>query len=89
MLNKNCVAFGLLIGAVMPAITWIVFSLILQNDAIIMDKPAAPYLIATVLNLVLLRYYFKNNMDKTVNGIMIVTFAVMLLVFTFKMHITS
>lgn len=87
MLTKNSVAFGLFIGAVLPTIAWIIFSLVLQNDAIIMDKPAAPYLIATVLNLVLLRYFFKNNMDKTVSGIMMVTFAVMLLIFMFKMRV--
>jgi hypothetical protein len=40
-----------------------------------MDKPAAPYLIAIGLNLILLRFSAKAYLDKTSNGIMIATFA--------------
>lgn len=86
MLTKNSVPFGFLIGSLLPAITWLVFGVILHNEALIMDKPAAPYLIAICLNLVLLRYCFRNNMEKAANGIMMTTFGIMLAVFIFKIH---
>jgi sulfite exporter TauE/SafE len=87
MFKKNNLLLGMLYGLVPPAFAWLVFNYILHNEAIIMDKPAAPYLLAIGLNLLLLRYSAKNYLDKTSNGIMISTFVCMLLVFILKMHI--
>jgi len=87
MLSKNNMLAGLLAGSVLPIIVWLIFGYYLHNDAIIMDKPAVPYLIAIALNLLMLRYCFKNGLDKTASGVMMVTFAVMLAVFIFKIHI--
>ena len=86
MLNKNTVGLGLAIGSILPALSWIVFEYVLHDDAIIMDKPAVPYLIAIGLNLLLLRYCFKNKLDNTAKGIMMLTFAFTLVVFLFKIH---
>jgi hypothetical protein len=86
MLNKNTVGLGLAIGSILPALSWIVFEYILHDDAIIMDKPAVPYLIAIGLNLLFLRYCFKNKLDNTAKGIMMLTFAFTLVVFLFKIH---
>jgi hypothetical protein len=86
MLNKNSVGLGLLVGSILPVICWVLFEFVLHNDAIIMDKPAVPYLIAIGLNLVLLRYCFKNNLEDTAKGIMMFTFAFMLVIFIFKTH---
>ncbi|OOQ60034.1 hypothetical protein BC343_27285 [Mucilaginibacter pedocola] len=59
----------------------------MHNDAIIMNKPAVPYLLAIVLNLVLLRYFFRKDMQELVKGIMMATFAFMLIVFIFKIRV--
>ncbi|MCQ6958427.1 hypothetical protein [Mucilaginibacter aquariorum] len=85
MFKKNNLYLGILYGCVIPAIAWLVFSLLLKNSSFL-DKPAAPYLIAIGLNLILLRFSAKAYLDKTSNGIMIATFACTLLVFVFKMH---
>lgn len=87
MFKKNNLLLGILYGIIPPAFAWLVFNYILHNEAMIMDKPAAPYLLAIGLNLLLLRYSAGNYLDKTSNGIMISTFVCMLLVFIFKMHI--
>jgi hypothetical protein len=87
MFKSNNLLLGMLYGIILPAFAWLVFNCALHNEAIIMDKPAAPYLLAIGLNLLLLRYSAKNYLDKTSNGIMISTFVCMLLVFIFKMHI--
>ncbi|MDB5063527.1 MAG: hypothetical protein JWP67_3370 [Mucilaginibacter sp.] len=87
MFKKNNLLLGMLYGLVPPAFAWLVFNYTLHNEAIIMDKPAAPYLLAIGLNLLLLRYSARNYLDKTSNGIMISTFVCMLLVFILKMHI--
>jgi len=86
MFKTNNLWLGILYGLVTPAIAWLIFNYVLHDEAIIMDKPAAPYLLAIGLNLLMLRYSAKNHLDKTSNGIMISTFVCMLLVFMFKMH---
>jgi uncharacterized membrane protein len=85
MFKKNNLFLGILYGCAFPVIAWVVFSLLLKNSSFL-DKPAAPYLIAIGLNLILLRFSAKAYLDKTSNGIMIATFACTLLVFLFKMH---
>jgi hypothetical protein len=86
MFKHNNLFLGMLYGFIPPAIAWLVFAVLLKNDAMIMDKPAVPYLIAIGLNLLLLRFSAKAYLDKTSNGIMIATFACTILVFIFKMH---
>lgn len=86
MLNKNSLVVGLLLGSILPALSWVVFEYVLHNNAIIMDKPAVPYLIAIGLNLVILRFCIKKGLDDTGKGIMMVTFAFMLVVFIFKIY---
>jgi len=85
MFKKNNLFLGILYGCAFPVIAWLVFSLLLKNSSFL-DKPAAPYLIAIGLNLILLRFSAKAYLDKTSSGIMIATFACTLLVFVFKMH---
>ncbi|MET3978821.1 tetrahydromethanopterin S-methyltransferase subunit G [Mucilaginibacter sp. UYP25] len=86
MFKKNNICIGFLYGCVAPVLAWLIFAVLLKNDAIIMDKPAAPYLIAVLLNLVALRFAARAHLDKIAYGIMIATFACTLLVFVFKMH---
>ncbi|MEO7213957.1 hypothetical protein [Mucilaginibacter sp.] len=86
MLNKNSIGAGFLLGSILPALSWVVFEYVLHNNAVIMDKPAVPYLIAIGLNLVLLRVCFKNNLEDAAKGIMMVTFTFMLVVFLFKIY---
>ena len=85
MLGKNSVLSGLLLGSILPILSWLVFEHS-TNIPLIMDKPAVPYLITIGLNLVLLRYCFRNGRDETANGIMMITFAFMLVVFILKIN---
>ncbi|WP_143822161.1 hypothetical protein [Mucilaginibacter pedocola] len=87
MWSKDSTATGLLLGSILPAGSWVLFEYVMHNDAIIMNKPAVPYLLAIVLNLVLLRYFFRKDMQELVKGIMMATFAFMLIVFIFKIRV--
>jgi hypothetical protein len=89
MFKNNNLPLGILYGCIAPAVAWLVFAYFLNNDALIMNKPAAPYLIALFLNFLLLRYMAKKYLDKTANGIMIATFVCMLLVFFFKIRFSG
>jgi hypothetical protein len=87
MQNKNSLPLGLLAGAIAPVIAWIIFDYILHNDALIMNKPGVPYLIAIGINLVLIRFAVKRGLDQTSRGIMLITFVAMVLLFVLKINI--
>jgi hypothetical protein len=86
MFSKNSIIAGLLLGCIGPAVVWLVFELWLKNDSVIMDKPGAPYLITIAINLFLIKYTLKKQLDTAAKGVMITTFAVMVAVFVFKIH---
>ncbi|MCO5933995.1 hypothetical protein NAF17_00460 [Mucilaginibacter sp. RB4R14] len=69
-----------------PVLAWVIFVVLLKNDAVIMDKPAMPYLIAIGINLVMLRFSARAYLDKTSTGIMLATFVCTLLIFILKVY---
>ena len=85
MLNKNSLPAGILIALIAPALAWAA-AYLLRNYNLIINKPALPYFIAIALNLVLIRVFSKKAADKTIRGIMLVTFVFMVLIFIFKIH---
>lgn len=86
MLNKNSLLAGVLAALVFPAIAWGAAYLLWDSVALI-NRPALPYLIAIAINLILLRFLLKRDLDKTARGIMLGTFVIMLLVFMLKVHL--
>ena len=76
---------GIVTGLIFPAAAWLT-GYLLKNNTYIINRPAVPYFIAIGLNLIMLRFSYKYGADKTVRGIMLTTFACMLLIFVFKIH---
>ena len=76
---------GFLLALPFPAIAWLVASL-LKNNVDIISKPALPYIIAIALNLLMLRFTVKKDLDRTARGVMLGTFAIMLALFMFKVR---
>jgi hypothetical protein len=86
MLNKNSMAAGLLAALIFPVSAFAV-KYLLKNNIFILNKPAVPYLVAIALNLILIRFCVQKDMEKTARGIMLATFAVMVLVFILKTYL--
>lgn len=85
MTNKNNFYIGLLLGAILPAISWVLFDRLFP-DLLIMRKHGVPYLLVIIVNLLLLRYFYKKEQEKTSMGMMLVTFAFVVMVFIFKFN---
>jgi len=86
MLNKNSFITGILAAFIFPVIAWGAAYLLKTNVEII-NRPALPYFVAIALNLILMRFILKKELDQTARGIMLATFIIMLLVFIFKVHL--
>jgi hypothetical protein len=86
MRYQNTMLMGVLLALPFPFIAWVVAYLLRHNADIIINKPALPYIIAIALNLLLLRFVIKKDLDKTARGIMLATFAIMIALFMFKIR---
>ena len=85
MLNKNSMLTGALAALIFPAIAFVT-PYLLKNNIIIINRPALPYFIAVALNLIIMRFAFKKDLDRTGKGIILATFVCMLVVFILKIH---
>ena len=82
---KNNLLTGLLSALIFPLFAFVVDSLF-KNTIFFLNKPAVPYLVALALNLIALRVCIKKDLDKTARGVMVATFALLLLVLKLKTH---
>jgi hypothetical protein len=85
MLKKDSIVIGLLLALIFPAIS-MAAGYILRFNIFVTNKPSVPYLVAIALNLILMRYFTRQHRLKITRGIIITTFAFMLLVFLFILH---
>jgi hypothetical protein len=87
MLKKDNLGFGILIGLVLPAITFGILSLValFVETGTIWTRPLErPYMaiLALAVNVIPLRLYLVTwKFDKTGRGVLLITFILMLLYF--------
>ncbi len=86
MPKKDNLFIGILAGLILPAFAFGI-AYLLRDNITIVNKPALPYLAAIALNLILMRYCIRKELDQTSRGIMFTTFVCMLLIFILKSHI--
>jgi len=85
MFSKNSYLAGALIALVFPALA-LMAAWQFKDAALLLNKPALPYLVAITLNLIMMRLLSKKDTVKTVKGIMAVTFIFMIVAFILKQH---
>lgn len=89
MLKKDNIAFGALIGLVLPAIFFGLLTLIAQfiETGTALARPFEPdrmLLLALAINVIPLRLYFVTyKFDKTGRGVLLVTFLLMVAYFLY------
>lgn len=81
-MKRNNFLFGALLGLVAPALAHLL-TLFTDWARLVGDKEIGLYVIAALLNLLLVRFYYRNAKENTARGIILVTFvAAIVLVFT-------
>ncbi len=83
MLSKNNVQNGMLTGSILPVVSLLMFEVFTTGKHAVY-KPGLPYFIAAAINLILLRYYARKHHEKTAQGIVLVTFVFMILIYLFR-----
>lgn len=81
-MKKNRFVFGILLAMVFPVVAHVLTELTTWNLAI-GNKELSLYVIAALANLLLVRYYYRNQLENTARGIILITFAAaIVLIFT-------
>jgi hypothetical protein len=83
MLNKNTIQSGITMGLILPILAVLIFEVIMHPIWIIANR-GLPYFIVVALNLGVLRYFAGKHQEKTVQGIMLITFAFLIVVYFFR-----
>ena len=78
--KKDNFFFGVLLGVIMPAITCFFVEVMRIGDKMGLSDSKV-YLLGLIVNLFLVRYYFKKEINNTGKGIFLVSFFVVLAVF--------
>lgn len=72
-MNKDNLFFGILIGLIAPLIVFLMSRFNLTGIDV-GSKNLSFYVIAALINLLLMRYYYRNEMGNSARGIILITF---------------
>lgn len=87
MLKKDSYISGMFLAIPLPIAAFVLATYVFQYAALVINKPALPYLVAVALNLIMMRLFGANGTIKRVKGIMIVTFLIVVALFIFKQRL--
>lgn len=85
MLKRDNVWLGAVLGLVLPAIAYF-FVEILKKNVRVLEKDDLLYIGCVALNLILVRYYFKEYKENTARGIIGSTFICAFIFFYYKIQ---
>ncbi|SMO33036.1 hypothetical protein [Solitalea koreensis] len=81
--GKDSFLLGVGLGLITPLISYLLVEYIHLGDKLGL-RDSSIYMLGMIVNLLLVRYFFKSEISKTGKGIFLVSFLVVLTVFFFK-----
>lgn len=85
MIKKDNIWLGMLVGLIFPAIAF-VFVEILKENIEFLKKDDLLYIGCVALNLLMVRYFFKQDKENIVRGIIGATFVCAFIFFFYKVR---
>lgn len=82
----NSFFFGCVVGLVPPAAAHLLISF---TSLSVGNQPLSLYVIAALINLLLLRFFYRRSLEQSARGVIFITFvASLLLIYTEKLTLT-
>lgn len=78
-MQKDSFIFGVLLGVIAPLIAYLVTTYTSFQQMYFAEKPIAFYVIAAVINLIIVRFTFRAGKQSLAKGILLTTFIAMIL----------
>ncbi|SEL79277.1 hypothetical protein SAMN05421740_11063 [Parapedobacter koreensis] len=87
-LQRNSFPFGCLVGLLAPIVAYVITAWFASFNIIIGGKPLGLYVIAALINLLFVRFFYRNGLERSARGVILVTFvSVLLLIFIEKLSL--
>lgn len=76
-MRKDSLILGLVIGALAPIVAYLLTNYTSLQQTLFAEKPTAMYVLAGVINLVVVRFTYRGGFEKLAKGIILITFLAM------------
>lgn len=76
---KNNFVLGAVLGVVFPLLAYLATTFTTIQTSLFAHKPIALYIFAAVINLVAVRFLYRNGKEATANGVVLATFLAMMI----------
>lgn len=87
-MRKDSSVLGFFVGLIAPIMAYVMQTYSTVQQSLFVDKPIALYVIAAVINLIIIRFSFTGGKEQFGKGVVLSTFIAMLvLIFVTKLKI--
>jgi len=77
-MQKDSLLAGVVIGALAPLVAYLVMTFTTLQQSFFPDKPIAFYVLAVVINLIIVRFGYRAGKVSQSKGVVLITFLAML-----------
>lgn len=77
-MNKNSIIAGIIVGAIAPLLAYLVMTYTTLRQSYFAEKPIALYVLAAVVNLVIIRFAYRGQKEALAKGVVLITFLAMI-----------
>jgi len=86
--KRNSLAWGVIIGLLAPAIAHLL-TLFTSWAIVLGNKSLSLYVLAGLINLLLVRYFYRNGLEDSARGVILITFvSALLLILTDRLSLS-
>ncbi|WP_159637182.1 hypothetical protein [Sphingobacterium composti Ten et al. 2007 non Yoo et al. 2007] len=87
-MQQNSIFTGVILGSIAPLAAYLMMTYTSFQQQFFAEKPIALYVIATVINLIIVRFAYRGGKESLAKGIVLITFVAMLvLIFVTKLKV--
>ena len=87
-MQQNSIFTGVILGSLAPLVAYLLMTYTSLQQDYFAEKPIAIYVLAAVVNIIILRFAFRGGKESLAKGIVLITFIAMLvLIYVTKLKV--
>ena len=87
-MQQNSIFTGVILGSLAPLLAYLMMTYTSLQQQFFAEKPIALYVLAALINLIIMRFAYRGGKESLAKGIVLVTFVAMLvLIFVTKLKV--
>lgn len=87
-MQQNSIFTGVILGSLAPLVAYLLMTYTSLQQDYFAEKPIAIYVLAAVVNIIIMRFAFRGGKESLAKGIVLITFIAMLvLIYVTKLKV--